>query len=243
MDKKLNLLFKDHKILSLGWNCSMKLFKNTIVDEETHYFDWLGIDPYAIYNLLKNDFKSVFKNKNYKYYYNDDGSIMKINNNPVIYDILYNIRYVHQGDFLKYGWNNFEEQYLRRILRLKNTFKCNNKKIFMYMEDTSIKLQNKLYISLQKNNISELNNYENSNKIQKLKKITNFQKKYMLILDKYITNNYNFKYKIIYFIVNNIIFIKLKTELTDNISPAYMFYLNKLLREPKIYNKINELIN
>ena len=63
MNKTLKSLFENQKVLSLGWNCSMKFFKNNIVDEETHYFDWLGTDPYAIYLLLKNDLKMFLKEK------------------------------------------------------------------------------------------------------------------------------------------------------------------------------------
>ena len=110
-----------------------------------------------------------------------------------------------------------------------------------------------MYINLSKENkIKELNNYENCNRTQKLSKIINFQKKYMFVLDKYIQNNYNFKFKIIYFthfinkdieILNNIIFIRLSTNLSDNVSAAYIKYLNKLLCEPKIFNTIKNLIN
>lgn len=64
MDK----LFDEYdKVISLGYNCYMKLFlKYKKIDQETNFFDYIGTSLWSIIDMFDNNFEGVFDEKEYK---------------------------------------------------------------------------------------------------------------------------------------------------------------------------------
>lgn len=64
MDK---LFEKFNVVMSLGYNCYTKLYLNSKkIEQETHFFDYIGTSVWTIIDLLNNDFEGVFDNENYE---------------------------------------------------------------------------------------------------------------------------------------------------------------------------------
>jgi hypothetical protein len=64
MDK---LFEKFDVVMSLGYNCYIKLYLNSKKNEqETQFFDYIGTSVWTIIDLLNNDFEGAFDNENYE---------------------------------------------------------------------------------------------------------------------------------------------------------------------------------
>lgn len=64
MDK---LFEKFNVVMSLGYNCYTKLYLNSKkIEQETHFFDYIGTSVWTIIDLLNNYFEGVFDNENYE---------------------------------------------------------------------------------------------------------------------------------------------------------------------------------
>ena len=125
-------------ISSLGHNCYPKLyFTSKKIDQETHFFDYIGTSVWSIIELLENDFEGMFDKDNYK--------IIKYNNQYLVVNEKYFIRCKHE--FKKTLLNNtvideeelniFIEKMKRRKEKLMNMLSSNNSVIFIrYEEET-----------------------------------------------------------------------------------------------------------
>jgi len=62
-----NLIFKFDNVISLGYNCYTKLYLNKIgIEQETHFFDYIGTSTWSIIDMFNNNFEGVFDPNEYK---------------------------------------------------------------------------------------------------------------------------------------------------------------------------------
>ena len=54
-----------NKFLSLGNNCFIKKYLNTIQPGETNFFDYIGSSQWSINELFLNDFANLFNKEDY----------------------------------------------------------------------------------------------------------------------------------------------------------------------------------
>jgi ribosomal protein S17E len=140
MDKFLQ---KFDNVSSLGYNCFPKIyFTSKKINQETHFFDYIGTSVWSIIELFKNDFEGMFDHENYKIM-----NIMKTGDNQqLVVNDKYFIRCKH--DFKKTllkpceidntELNTFIEKMKRRKERLMNMLLDNKSLIFIrYEEDRS----------------------------------------------------------------------------------------------------------
>jgi hypothetical protein len=77
MDKFSNITF-----ISLGYDCSVKMYINTIASQPAHLFDWIGSPMWGINKFINNSFH-LFNKDDYKplqiYTENEDHSHMHCN--------------------------------------------------------------------------------------------------------------------------------------------------------------------
>jgi hypothetical protein len=93
--------------ISLGYNCYIKRYLDTIRSSETNLFDWLGTSMWGILSLFQADFKDAFDRSHY--------SLVKVTTTrrPIVTHNQYYIRVLHDD------MNTYTEKYLRRLERLK----------------------------------------------------------------------------------------------------------------------------
>ncbi len=61
------LISKFDNVISLGYNCYTKLYLNKIgMEQETHFFDYIGTSTWSIIDMFKNNFEGVFDPNEYK---------------------------------------------------------------------------------------------------------------------------------------------------------------------------------
>lgn len=128
MEKKITY----DKVLSLGSTCYPKLFTNKYLKLcETELFDYIGTSMWAINELLLNDFENLV-NETYfiKVPIFQDGPEIVINGK-------YYLRFKHDlQDLDMINFKPFQEKYLRRISRFKNTMNVNSNILFIRLQET-----------------------------------------------------------------------------------------------------------
>ena len=63
--KVIKPLLEKHKIISLGFNCFIKIFLNKMkIEQETQFFDWIGSSTWSIRLLLENHFDDLLQKEN-----------------------------------------------------------------------------------------------------------------------------------------------------------------------------------
>lgn len=222
MDKFTNITF-----ISLGYNCSVKMYINTIASQPTHLFDWIGSPMWGINKFINNSFH-LFNKDDYKplqiYTENEDNSHMHCNTLyyfKFIHDIPTNctidktlIHHNKHGGIKKVNYYDvFKKKYTRRIERF-NSLLCSNKCIvFIRLEEG---IENKV--------IHE--NYKNLYLVSELEYVKEF---IHIIKNKYPT----LKFRVIYISKSQ------QTELNNDL--LILHNNNNTIKE--ILNKNIELIN
>lgn len=182
--QKIKKLFVNYKLISLGFSCRVKKFINIIVKQETHLFDWLGVNTNGILNEINTDFKDFFNKQKYI-----DRSIEKGHTSIVNPET--NMTFIHDNNFLKYekNWKMFKNKYTRRINRFIDLLKSKQPILFICLES------NRKY-QLNKSILEQKQMFEIVKTIKKKYNKHNFKILYFsCFLDKTYYNN-------------NIIFIK-----------------------------------
>jgi hypothetical protein len=135
MDKFIK---KFDNISSLGHNCYPKLyFTSKKIDQETHFFDYIGTSVWSIIELLENDFEGMFDKDNYKIM-----NIMKDGDNKyLVVNQKYFIRCKHEfkKTLLNQNLDNeelniFIDKMKRRKEKLMNMLSNNKSLIFIRYE-------------------------------------------------------------------------------------------------------------
>ena len=156
--KVIKPLLEKHKIISLGFNCYVKIMLQKMkIEQETQFFDWIGSSTWSIRLLLEKHFDNLLQKDNFKY----TQSIQK-ENEYVWTDEEYYLRFKHdfqQTHFQKTQnikdeeLNNVKIKYERRRERLFETLKEyeNNKKTLLFIRleedfDKRIYLENHINI-------------------------------------------------------------------------------------------------
>ncbi len=78
----MNELFKNYKVISLGYNCFIKKYMNdNNIKQETNLYDYIGVSMWSINELLLNDFSNLYDINDYKKYkiFTNDSYITIIN--------------------------------------------------------------------------------------------------------------------------------------------------------------------
>ena len=138
MDKFIK---KFDNISSLGHNCYPKLyFTSKKIDQETHFFDYIGTSVWSIIELLENDFEGMFDKDNYKIM-----NIMKDGDNKyLVVNQKYFIRCKHEFkktllnencEIDKEELNIFIDKMKRRKEKLMNMLSNNKSLIFIRYEE------------------------------------------------------------------------------------------------------------
>jgi hypothetical protein len=132
----LQEIFKKYdKVLSLGSNCFIKSFlKFNNIDQETHFFDYIGSPMWGIINLFENDFLDVDNIEDY-----DNVQItpaLKIFTNKKYYLRFKHVKniYSNENSINIYEFNKLQESLKRKIQRIKDIFNSNNKILLLRME-------------------------------------------------------------------------------------------------------------
>jgi hypothetical protein len=128
-------------ISSLGHNCYPKLyFTSKKIDQETHFFDYIGTSVWSIIELLENDFEGMFDKDNYKIM-----NIMKDGDNKyLVVNEKYFIRCKHEFkktllnencEIDKEELNIFIDKMKKRKEKLMNMLSNNKSIIFIRYEE------------------------------------------------------------------------------------------------------------
>ena len=110
--------------ISLGYNCYIKRYLDSISSSETNLFDWLGTSMWGIYLLFQEDFKDAFNRDHYHF--------VKVTSTrrPVVTHDRYYIRVLHDD------MTTYTEKYLRRLERLKRLFQTDRHLLFIRLEES-----------------------------------------------------------------------------------------------------------
>uniref|UniRef100_A0A6C0D9G3 Papain-like cysteine peptidase n=1 Tax=viral metagenome TaxID=1070528 RepID=A0A6C0D9G3_9ZZZZ len=119
-----------NKYLSLGNNCFIKKYLNTIQPGETNFFDYIGSSQWSINELFLNDFANLFNKEDY-------ANMKVLTNYECVTHKHYYLRFLHDlsKNFTDLQFNQFKSKYIRRILRLKKLLSEENKIIFLRTEE------------------------------------------------------------------------------------------------------------
>jgi len=224
-------IFKNYTIISLGYNCSIKIYIKSINDQETHLFDWIGSPMWGINKLINDNFdlfniddyglieifitdapdKYIFSNKKYYFkFIHDlptgmtlDKTILHANKNGELIKINY--------------YQQFKSKYERRIERLNTLLNSTNSIVFLRLEE----------VLINKKIHDEYINYYSKPEIEHVKEFIN------IIKDKYP----NLKFKLIFISTSN------KTEILDNLLILHNIDEDVKLIIDKNLNLINEFLN
>ena len=152
----MDLYLKDFKIISLGYNCRIKMFTIDLkISQETNFFDYIGTPMWAINKLFEDDFSNVLNFNDY--------DLLTINSDLfVLTNKTYYIRVLHEFNNKSFPINNrlgpnlliskeqlkkntmreiyktfnkFKDSYERRIIRLKSLLTNEKKVLFIRYEE------------------------------------------------------------------------------------------------------------
>ncbi len=134
------LILSKYKVLSLGCSCYIKIFMSSIgVNQETHFFDYIGTPMCTVNNLINDDFKNLFEYKDYK-------NMEVLSNVDDGYNITHKKHYlVIRHDFRQTHkkltpnitfpeFRSFKDSYTRRIQRWKELLQNDKPILFMRYE-------------------------------------------------------------------------------------------------------------
>jgi hypothetical protein len=135
--------------ISLGCNCSIKIFLNKIIDQPTNIFDWLGTPMWGINKFIDNNF-NLFNQEDYK-------KIQIFSENIEYTHLICNTKYyfkcihdlptdsvinktniVHNknGEIIKINYfTNFINKYKRRVERFNEILNSNKLIVFIRLEE------------------------------------------------------------------------------------------------------------
>lgn len=145
---KNTLLQKNVILLSLGPNCFVKEFiKFLQIDQETHFFDYIGSTLWSLCDLIENDFKDLFKYSDYKN--------MRVLTNSHIYsnekyylNFKHDFPQKHEGGEIQINtpyFLQFQQKYNRRILRFKNLLQSGLPLLFIRTDLNSHRVKHQMY--------------------------------------------------------------------------------------------------
>jgi hypothetical protein len=158
--KVIKPLLEKHKIISLGFNCFIKIFLNKMkIEQETQFFDWIGSSTWSIRLLLENHFDDLLQKENLQYL-----QTIQKENEYVWTDQLYYLRFKHdfqQTHFKKtrqitnQEWKDVKEKYERRRERFFQTLQEyeKNKKILLFIrlqEDFDQRIYPEIHKNIEK---------------------------------------------------------------------------------------------
>lgn len=126
----MEILKKNYKFISLGYNCCFKKYiQNKIIKQETQLFDYIGTPMWAINEIVENNFNSdeLCKGENYQKI-----EIYEKSDKKILVNIKYFIRIIHEITDIN---DNLINQMKRRCERLHNIFKNTKKIIFLRYEE------------------------------------------------------------------------------------------------------------
>jgi hypothetical protein len=198
----IKLLNKYDKVISLGSNCYIRLYLDSInVKKETHFFDNIGSSMWSINKLVENNFSDLFNQ--------DDYCMMHISNTKDKYIYTHKKYYlIFKHDFLQNYLSNVNSVSKKTFLEFKIKYErrkerfiqlINNKDTVLFIrleENRNPKIHHEIY---EKNfETSELEYVKIFSNI--IKKINPSKKFLIIFISKQNKNNYDFE--------NNIITIK-----------------------------------
>ena len=173
----MDLLFKNDTLISLGYNCCIKRFFDSIVPKETNFFDYIGTSMWAITELFENNFQDIFNTEYYK-------QIEILENQPITFlsNTKYYIRFLHDLECNSVDSNpklflEFKSKYERRIKRLDELINSSNKTIFIRYEES---LDNRIIYKEFEEKI-KINEYEYVKKFSSIIKSKYPNKKFKII--------------------------------------------------------------
>jgi len=154
MDKNIlllkNILCKNSQntILSLGPNCFVKEFIKFLgIQQETHFFDYIGSTLWSLCDLIEYDFKDVFKYSDYQN--------MRVLQDSYIYsnkkyylNFKHDFPQKHEGGEIRINTTfflQFQQKYQRRILRFKNLLESGVPLLFIRTDLNSNRFKNPIY--------------------------------------------------------------------------------------------------
>ena len=166
---------KYDKVISIGYNCFIKIYLRHIKHEqETHFFDYIGSPMWSVYELVKNGFTDLFNIDEYKNEYTIIGQPEIVTNSR------YNLKFKHDLSADKFldEFEEFKDKYSRRIKRFHDLLMSSERVLFMRFEE------------IKKNRIVNCA-YSEQNKISEYE--------YIKLFSKYLRSNFpQLKFKIIF---------------------------------------------
>lgn len=143
--------------ISLGYNCYVKRYIDTIWSGETNLFDWIGTSMWGILMLFQEDFKDAFERDFY--------SFVKITTErrPILTHNKYYIRVLHDE------MDTYTQKYLRRLERLKTILNTANDNSDIHL--LFIRLEESQYARIMYENYAE---YYRHDELHYIKLLTEF---------------------------------------------------------------------
>jgi hypothetical protein len=146
--KNILLSKEPYTLISLGPNCFTKEFIKFLgIDQETHFFDYIGSTLWSLCDLIQNDFKDLFKYSDYK-------NMHVLKNSHIISNQRYYLNFKHDFPQNHSGGSmyintalfiQFQQKYKRRILRFQQLLQSKRKILFIRTDVNSNRVQHTIH--------------------------------------------------------------------------------------------------
>lgn len=165
-------LFQNKQIISLGFNCYVKIMLQKMnIDQETHFFDWIGSSTKYILQLLENGFDSILQKNNFQYLQTiqkEDGYVWTDNK--------YYLRFLH--DFTQTYKKNTQQITDQQFQETYDKYKRRQKRFFETLQECELKQKTLLFIRIEEDQKDRIQT-NNSDEISDLLQISSWiQKKH-----------------------------------------------------------------
>ncbi len=136
----LPILSKYNKTLSIGSTCFIKKFMLSIgINQETEFFDYIGVPVWSITDLIHNDFKNLFNYHDYKNIkiLSDKDDSYNITHIPYFLVFKHDFSQTHKQFTFPIKlpeFNRFNDKYLRRSIRFQNLLHTSSSILFIRYE-------------------------------------------------------------------------------------------------------------
>lgn len=124
---------RHYKFIALGYNCYPKKYIDTLIRQETNFFDTIGTSLPQMCELFESNFHNLFDMQQY--------AALPISGLQIVTHTGYYMRFLHDLDAKTYtqpaAQGVFIAKYQRRIARLESLLKSSDRILFIRLEENA----------------------------------------------------------------------------------------------------------
>jgi hypothetical protein len=148
---QMKYLFEKKQIISFGFNCFVKIMLQKMkIEQETHFFDWIGTSLWTLRVLLQNDFDSILEKDKLQYIQTVDEEL-----GYVWTDVNYYIRLKH--DFNQTYKKNTNKITEKQIVDTQHKYQRRKKRLLETFQECESKQKPVLFLRLEEDPIDRMN--------------------------------------------------------------------------------------